>query len=133
MPPSVISTSPQTDFNIGNASVSINCTIRGFPLSSVVWNKDGMEIPPASGIMITMYRIRDETTEYPFHTNSSQIVPPEELEYFDAVSFLTFNRSVNRDDAGNYTCTAISVVGESMLNVTSESIPVLILGELKFM
>ena len=129
--PFILDTSPRMEVLINATSVTINCTIRGFPLSSVVWAKDGVERPPnVTDITVTTLRLQDGVTPYPFHNSMSMVIPPEELEYFDAVSFLTINRSLMREDTANYTCTATSVFGLSVLSVTSDNVPLFILGEL---
>ena len=129
--PFILDTSPRTEVLINATSVTINCTIRGFPLSSVVWAKDGVERPPnVTDVTVTTLRLQDGLTPYPFHNSMSVVIPPEELEYFDAVSFLTINRSLMREDTANYTCTATSVFGLNVLSVTSDNVPLFILGEL---
>ena len=129
--PFILDTSPHTEVLINATSVTINCTIRGFPLSSVVWAKDGVErLPNVTDVTVTTLRLQDGVTPYPFHNSMSVVIPPEELEYFDAVSFLTITRSPLREDTANYTCTATSVLGLSVLSVTSDNIPLFILGEL---
>ena len=129
--PFILDTSPRTEALINVTSVAINCTIRGFPLSSVVWAKDGVERPPnVTDITVTTLRLQDGMTPYPFHNSMSTEIPPEELEYFDAVSILNITRPTVRGDTANYTCMATSMLGLSVLSVTSDNIPLFILGEL---
>ena len=130
--PSVLDTSPRTDVLLGTPGVVINCTIRGFPLSSVVWSKGGIERPPNStdSFVVTTLRVQDGAA-YPLdRVSATERFPNEGLEYFDAVSFLNITRGILREDTDNYTCTAVSTLGENTIMITSDNIEVFVLGEL---
>ena len=128
--PFVLDTSPRTDVLLGTPGVVINCTIRGFPLSSVVWSKGGRPLNSNDSFVVTTLRVQDGAM-YPLDSvSATKRFPNEGFEYFDAVSFLNITRGILREDTDNYTCTAVSTLGDSTIRVTSDNIEVFVLGEL---
>ena len=130
--PFVLDTSPRTDVLLGTPGVVINCTIRGFPLSSVVWSKGGIQRPPniTDSFVVTTLRAQYGIA-YPLdNVTATERFPTEGLEYFDAVSFFNITRGILREETDNYTCSAVSTLGDSTIRVTSDNIEVFVLGEL---
>ena len=128
-----LSTSPQVDVNINSSdAVILNCSLQGYPLSTLRWRKDGTPlVPDSSHITITTFRRQDPTDPYPFSSttdSSFEPIPLEGLEYFEAVSELTLAPPLLRTDTANYTCEAGAVFVQNFTE-TSDNIPVLILGE----
>ena len=134
VPPVFLSTSPQVDININSTdAVILNCSIlRGYPLSTLNWMKDGTPLDPdGSHITITTFRRQDPTDPYPFSSttdSSFEPIPLEGLEYFEAVSELTLAPPLLRTDTANYTCEVEAVFVQNF-TATSDNIPVFILGE----
>ena len=133
VPPMFLLSSPQVDVNINsNDPVILNCSLQGYPLSTLRWRKDGTPLDPdGSHITITPFRRQDPTDPYPFsNTMDSNFapIPLEGLEYFEVVSELTLAPPLLRNDTANYTCEAVSVFVQNF-TVTSDDIPVFILGE----
>ena len=133
VPPMFLSTSPQVDIIISSTdAVILNCSLRGYPLSTLRWRKDGTPLDPdGSHISITTFRRQDPTDPYPFSSNTSgnfESIPLEGPEYFEAVSELILAPPLLRTDTANYTCEVEAVFVQS-LTVTSDNIPVFILGE----
>ena len=128
-----LSTSPQVDVIINSSdAVILNCSFRGYPLSSVRWRKDGTPLyPDGSHISINTFRRQNPTDPYPSSRNTSgnfEPIPLEGLEYFEAVSELTLAPPLLRNDTANYTCEVEAVFVQNF-TVTSDNIPVFILGE----
>ena len=133
VPPVFLSTSPQVDVIISSTDpVILNCSLRGYPLSTVRWQKDGTPLDPdGSHITITTFRRQDPTDPYPFSSttdSSFEPIPLEGLEYFEAVSELTLAPPLLRTDTANYTCEVEAVFVQNF-TATSDNIPVFILGE----
>ena len=133
VPPMFLTTSPQVDVIINSSdAVILNCSLRGYPLSSVRWRKDGTPLyPDGSHISITTFRRQDPTDPYPFSSttdSSFEPIPQEGLKYFEAVSELTLVPPLLRNDMGNYTCEVVAGFVQNF-TVTSDNIPVFILGE----
>jgi len=57
-----------------------------------------------------------------------QPIPPDGLEYYEAVSELTLMPPLLRTDTANYTCVVGAVFVQGYMR-TSDNIPVYILGE----
>ena len=133
MPPVFLSTSPQVDVNINSTdAVILNCSLQGYPLSTLRWRKDGTTLyPNSSHITISTFRRQDPTDPYPFSStidSSFEPIPQKGLEYFEAVSELTLAPPLLRTDTANYTCEVVAVFVQNF-TVTSDNIPVFILGE----
>ena len=133
VPPVFLSTSPQNDIIINSTDpVILHCSLRGYPLSTLCWMKDGTRLDPdSSHIRITTFRRLDPTDPYPFSSttdSSFEPIPLEGLEYFEAVSELTLAPPLLRNDTANYTCEVEAVFVENF-TVISDNIPVFILGE----
>ena len=133
VPPVFLSTSPQVDIVISsNDAVTLNCSLQGFPVSTLRWRKDGTPLDPdGSHISITTFRRQDPMDTYPFSSSmdsSFQPIPVEGLEYFEAVSELTLVPPLLRSDTANYTC-EVGAVFVQNYSQTSDNIPVFILGE----
>ena len=133
VPPMFLSTSPQVDIIINSSDpVILNCSLRGYPLSTLHWRKDGTTLDPdGSHITITTFRRQDPTAPYPFSSttdSSFEPIPLEGLEYFEAVSELTLAPPLLRNDTANYTCEVVAVFVANFTE-TSDDIPVFILGE----
>ena len=133
VPPMFLSTSPQVDIIINSTdNVTLNCSLRGYPISDVQWMKDATPLTPDdSHITITTFRRQDPLDTYPFSSvqdSNFEPIPQEGLEYFEAVSELTLVPPLLRTDTANYTCV---VKAQFVLNYTetSDNIPVFILGE----
>ena len=133
VPPMFLSTSPRVDIAINSTDpVILNCSLRGYPLSTLRWRKDGTPLDPdSSHINITTFRRQDPTDPYPFSSttdSSFEPIPLEGLEYFEAVSELTLAPPLLRTDTANYTCEVEAVFVQNF-TVTSDDISVFILGE----
>ena len=133
VPPMLLSTSPQVHVIINSTdSVILNCSLQGYPLSTLCWRKDGTPLDPdGSHIIITTFRRQDPTDPYPFSSTTDsnfESIPLEGLEYFEAVSELTLAPPLLRNDTSNYTCEVVAVFVANF-TVTSGDIPVFILGE----
>ena len=133
VPPMFLSTSPQVDVNINSTdAVILNCSLRGYPLSDLLWRKDGTPFDPdGSDTNITTFRRQDPTDFYPFSSNTSNNfvpIPQEGLEYFEAVSELTLAPPLLRNDTANYTCEVVAVFVQNF-TATSDNIPLFILGK----
>jgi len=133
VPPEFLSTSPQIDVIISSTDpVILNCSLRGYPLSTFRWRKDGTPLDPdGSHITITTFRRQDPTDPYPFSSttdSSFEPIPLEGLEYFEAVSELTLAPPLLRTDTANYSCEVEAVFVQNF-TATSDNIPVFILGE----
>ena len=128
-----LSTSPQVDVIISSTDpVILNCSLRGYPLSTLRWMKDGTPLDPdGSHITITTFRRQDPTDPYPFSSttdSSFEPIPLEGLEYFEAVSELTLAPPLLRTDIADYTCEVVAVFVRNF-TVTSDIIPVNVFGE----
>ena len=128
-----LSTPPQVDIIIDSSDpVILSCSLRGYQLSTLRWRKDDTPLDPdGSHITITTFRRQDPTDPYPFSSNTSgnfESIPLEGLEYFEAVSELTLAPPLLRTDTANYTCEVVAVFAAN-ITVTSDDIPVFILGE----
>ena len=133
VPPVFLSTSPRVDIAMNSTDpVILNCSIRGYPLSTLNWRKDGTPLDPdGSHINITTFRRQDPTDPYPFSSttdSSFEPIPLEGLEYFEAVSELTLAPPLLLTDTANYTCEVEADFVES-ITATSDNIPVVIIGE----
>ena len=133
VPPMFLSTSPQVDIIINSTdNVTLNCSLRGYPISDVQWMKDGIPLTPnGSNITITTFRRQDPTDTYPFSSiqdSNFEPIPQESLEYFEAVSELTLVSQLQRTDTANYTCVVKAQFVQNYTE-TSDNIPVFILGE----
>ena len=109
VPPMFLSTSPQVDIIISSTdNVTLNCSLRGFPISNLQWRKDGTPLASdVSHITITTFRRQDPTYIYPFYgilDSNFEPIPQEGLEYFEAVSELTLLPPIARGDTAVYTC-----------------------------
>ena len=129
-----LSISPQVDVAINsiNDAVILKCSVRGYPLLSLHWRKDGTPLDPDdSHINITALRRQNPMNSYHFSTaldSSFQPIPLEDLEYFEAVSELTLVPPIVRSDTANYTCEVESDFVQNC-TVTSDNIPVNVFGE----
>ena len=133
VPPVFLSTSSQVDVIISSTDpVILNCSIRGYPLSTLCWRKDNIPLDSdGSHITITTFRRQDPTDRYPFSSttdSSFEPIPLEGLEYFEAVSELILAPPLLRNDTANYTC-EVGAVFVANFTVTSDDIPIFILGE----
>ena len=134
VPPTFISTSPRVEALMNSTdSVTLSCSLQGYPLSNLQWMKDGTPLTPdGSHITITTFRRQDPTDTYPFSSilNSNfEPIPQEGLEYFEAVSELTLVPPLLLTDTASYTCEVEARFVQS-LTEASNGIPVLIIGEL---
>ena len=128
-----LSTSPQVDVFINSpVAVILNCSLQGYPLSTLHWRKDGTPlVPDSSHITITTFRRQDPTDPYPFSStmdSNFEPIPLEGLEYYEAVTELTLAPPLLRTDTANYTCEVGAVFVQNFTE-TSDNIPVFILGE----
>ena len=133
VPPMFLSTSLQVDISINSTdNATLNCSLQGYPLSSLQWMKDGTPLTPdGSHITITTFRRQDPTDTYPFSSirdSNFEPIPQEGLEYFEAVSELTLVPPLLRTDTANYTCVVKAQFVQNYTE-TSDNIPVFILGE----
>ena len=133
VPPMFLSTSPQVGIIINSTNnVTLNCSLRGYPISDVQWMKDGTPLTPDdSHITITTFRRQDPTDTYPFSSiqdSNFEPIPQEGLEYFEAVSELTLVPPLLRTDTANYTCVLKAQFVQNYTE-TSDNIPVFILDE----
>ena len=133
VPPMFLSTSPQVDIVINSTdNVTLNCSLRGYPLSQLQWRKDSILLTPdGSHITITTFRRQDPTDTYPFSNfqdSNFEPIPQEGLEYFEAVSELTLVPPLLRTDTANYTCVVKAQFVQNYTE-TSDNTPVFILGE----
>ena len=134
VPPVFLSISPQVDVAINsmNDAVTLKCSVRGYPLLSLHWRKDGTLLDPdGSHINITTLRRQNPMDFYHFSAapdSSFQPIPLEDLEYFEAVSELILVPPIVRSDTANYTCEVESDFVQNY-TVTSDNIPVTVFGE----
>ena len=131
VPPVFLSTSPRVDVVMNSTdAVILNCSIRGYPISTLRWRKDGTPLDPDGlHINITTFRSQDPMDTYPLDMyNSFQLIPEEGLEYFEAVSELTLVPPLLLTDTANYTCEVESVFVQKFSEI-SDNIPVIIIGE----
>ena len=136
VPPMFLSTSLQVHIIINSTdNATLNCSLRGYPLSNLQWMKDGTPLTPdGSHITITTFRRQDPTDTYPFSSiqdSNFEPIPQEGLEYFEAVSELTLVPPLLRTDTANYTCVVKAQFVQNYTE-TSDNIPVFILGESSF-
>ena len=114
-------------------NVTLNCSSLGYALSALRWWKDGTPLAAdSSHITITTFRRQDPTDTYPFSSildSNFQPIPQEGLEYFEAVSEVTLVPPLQRTDTAGYTCEVAALFVQNY-TLTSDNIPVLILGEL---
>ena len=133
VPPMFLSTSPQVEIIINSTdNATLNCSLRGYPLSNLQWMKDGTPLTPdGSHITITTFRRQDPTETYPFSSirdSNFEPIPQEGLEYFEAVSELTLVPPLLRTDTADYTCVVKAQFVQNCTE-TSDNIPIFILGE----
>ena len=122
MPPSITTVSPSVSQPINN-SATVYCLVRGYPLPTVAWLKDGAPLNIDSTITVTTQSV----------ATSSQLL--DQLKVTDTgnanvVSVLQFS-GLRRADNGMYLCQASnSMAATGTYNATSDTISVIVLGKL---
>ena len=92
--------SPDSITALDSDNVQFNCMARGYPLPSVVWEKDGLPLQSGESVMINS------------STDSVQLTRTSTL-------LLT---SVGHKNAGNYTCIASNFLVESFMVVSPPAV-----------
>ena len=125
VPPSILSTSAPVS-KVINSSASLFCSVRGYPLPTISWLKDGQPVATDSSITIT--------------TQSATSVSPGYLQQLNAtftgdvgvISVLQFS-SLRRDDNGMYVCQAINSFNQTgTYGVATIPITITVLGKRLF-
>ena len=98
----VITIHPVTQAGIAGGSVTLNCTARGFPLTNIVWLKNGVQLNPA---------IIDDTSVSAIEGNETTIY---------VLSSLTIE-NLQLHDVANYSCNASNDLFEPRWAVSDEA------------
>ena len=118
--PSILSSSTPVS-EVLNSSASLFCSVRGYPLPTISWLKDGVPVATDSSITIT--------------TQSATVVSPGYLQQLNAtftgdvgvISVVQFG-SLQRKDNGMYVCQAINSLSTTGTYNTSSAISITVLG-----
>ena len=122
VPPSILSSSAPVS-KVINSSASLFCSVRGYPLPTISWLKDGVPVATDSTITIT--------------TQSATSVSPEYLQQLNTtftgdvgvISVLQFS-SLQRKDNGMYVCQATNSLNRTgSFNTTTSPITIKVLGK----
>ena len=137
-------TSPQD--TLLNESVAIFCQVNGFPVPSILWQKDGVELNSMNISGLTIFSFQpvlingsgSSDFESPsFNGNISDLIIINRLnvasfntmDSLGLVGVLYFNNVV-REDTSNYHCTASNELSETRLITTqSAMVSLTILGK----
>ena len=125
VPPSILSSSAPVS-KVINSSASLFCLVRGYPLPTISWLKDGLPVAADSSITIT--------------TQSATSVSPGYLQQLNTtftgdvgvISVLQFS-SLQRKDNGMYVCQAMNAFNQSLIfTVATNAITIIVLGNYYF-
>ena len=125
VPPSILSLSAPVS-KVINSSASLFCSVRGYPLTTISWLKDGLLVATDSTITIT--------------TQSATSVSPGYLQQLNAtftrdvgvISVLQFS-SLQRKDNGMYVCQAMNTFNQTVtFTVATNAISIIVFGNYYF-
>ena len=129
--------------------VAIFCLVTGYPIPNITWQQDGWSLASGTGqdARVSIFSFTSNgTSEFEssdFVEGSGGVtisdlllmntdVTPDEiasLGELGVVSVLSIDK-VEREDTGNYTCTATNQLPETrVINVTSSQVPLVVIGE----
>ena len=125
VPPSILSSSAPVS-KVINSSASLFCSVRGYPLPTISWLKDGLLVAADSTITITTQSATSVSPGYlqPLNTTFTGDV--------GVISVLQFS-SLQRKDNGIYVCQAMNTFKQTAtFTVSTNAITIIVLGNYYF-
>ena len=125
VPPSILSSSAPVS-KVINSSASLFCSVRGYPLPTISWLKDGLPVATDSTITITTQSATNVSTEYLQQLNTTFTGD------VGVISVLQFS-SLQRKDNGMYVCQAMNTFNQTVtFTVATNAITIIVLGNYYF-
>ena len=137
--PIINNVSSLTEVNV-SCPATLVCLTTGFPLPSIIWQKEGEEVMLTMDGRISTFSFDTGNGSSEFMDNGSIEGLIESMTEFNTrdlrslgelgvVSLLSFDQ-LEREDTANYTCTAINSLPQTTtLTALSSSIPLVVLGK----
>ena len=125
VPPSILSSSAPVS-KVINSSASLFCSVRGYPLPTISWLKDGLPVATDSTIIITTQSATSVSLGYLQQLNTTFTGD------VGVISVLQFS-SLQRKDDGMYVCQATNTFNQTVtFTVATNAITIIVLGNYYF-